>query len=68
VQRVLRVVAAASIAASAVLGWPASPWTADAQTPAKTYRVGILTGAFSGAFPESLRPSLRDLGYAKDRT
>ena len=64
-QRVLRVMAAASIAASVVLGLPASPWTAEAQTPARTYRIGVLTGAATGSWREAMLPGLRDLGYVE---
>ena len=64
-QRVLRVFAAAATTASLILGLPLGPCRVDAQAPAKTYRVGVLTGAFSGAFPDALRPSLRDLGYVE---
>jgi len=66
VQRALRVIVAASIA-GVILGLPSDFGRVDAQTPIKMYRVGVLTAAFSGAFPDALRPSLRDLGYVEGR-
>ncbi len=38
---------------------------ADAQTPARTFRVGLVTGAASGSWREALLPRLRDLGYVE---
>jgi putative tryptophan/tyrosine transport system substrate-binding protein len=61
----VRVAATVSIAASVILVLLAGSVTLRAQAPAKVYRVGVLTGAFSGAFPDALRPSLRDLGYVE---
>ncbi len=66
VQQVPRVIAIGS-AAAIILGLLASPWTADAQPSVKMYRIGILTGSFAGAFPETLRSSLGDLGYVEGR-
>ncbi|PYN01545.1 MAG: ABC transporter substrate-binding protein [Candidatus Rokuibacteriota bacterium] len=61
----IRAIVAACGAASAVFSLSAASSPAEMQQPVKMYRVGILTAAAGST--ESLRQSLRDLGYVEGR-
>lgn len=61
----IRAIVAACGAASAVFSLSAASSPAQMQQPVKVYRVGILTAA--GGSTETLRQSLRDLGYVEGR-
>jgi putative ABC transport system substrate-binding protein len=50
-----------------MLGAVAVPLTAEAQRPPEVRRIGFLQGGISSAFYETLRHSLRDLGYLEGR-
>ena len=61
----IRAIVAACGAASAVFSLSAASSPAEMQQPVKMYRVGILTAAAGST--ETLRQSLRDLGYVEGR-
>src|SRR5262245_42722717 len=65
-RRFSRAIVAAIGLASAVFSLPAASSAAEMQPSAKMYRVGILTSAAGSV--ETLRQSLRDLGYVEGRS